>query len=310
MANLTLLDLAARTGSDALVGLIEDVTTSAPEFRSVLARPMPGTTYKLTRRTALPSAAFRDANPTSVTSGKSTYVQDLKQMYFLDVQLEVDEAIVKGDSRDIGDLLADEAAGALESAFNTLGSQFYYGTSADAKGFAGLSSQISADTVYAGGTTNTTSAYLVDISLQGVHFVVGNDGEIAMPAWMKQKVSAGNMAFVSNISSYIGLNVGHSNAVWRVRGIDYSAAMTNKLTDAKGAQLLSIVPSKIAAKGTLRWFMNRNAAYSLQLSRSAVGQVDGGAAGLPAFAPMPTELQGIPIVITDSLLNNETTTAS
>lgn len=135
-------------------------------------------------------------------------------------------------------------------------------------------------------------------------------GEIALPPWMKQKVAAGNMAYVSNLSSYIGLNVGHSNAVWRVRGIDYSAAMTNKLTDAKGAQLLSLVPGRIAAKGTLRWFMNRNAAYSLQLSRSAVGQVDGGVTGLPAFAPMPTELQGVPIVITDSLLNTETTTAS
>jgi hypothetical protein len=310
MSNLTLLDLAARTGSDALVGLIEDVTTSAPEFRVVLARPMPGTTYKLTRRTGLPTAAFRDANPASVGSTKSTYVQDLKQMYFLDCQLEVDEAIVKGDSREIGDILTDEAAGALEASFNALGSQFYYGTSADAKGFAGLASQLSDDTTFAGGTTTTTSAYLVDISLQGVHFVVGNDGEIAMPDWMKQKVAAGNMAFVSNISSYLGLNVGHSNAVFRVRGIDYTAAMTNKLTDAKGAQVLSKVPTRIVNKGTLRWFMNRNAAYSLQLSRSAVGQVDGGSAGLPAFAPMPTELQGIPIVITDSILNNETTTNS
>jgi len=307
MSNLTLLDLAARTGSDALVGLIEDVTTSAPEFRSVLARPMPGTTYKLTRRTALPTAAFRDANPDAVDSTKSTYVQDLKQMYFLDCQLEVDEAIVKGDSREIGDILTDEAAGALEASFNLLGSQFYYGTAADAKGFAGLQSQLSLDTVYAGGTSSTTSAYLVDISLQGVHFVVGNDGEIAMPEWMKQKVAAGNMAMVSNISSYIGLNVGHSNAVYRVRGINSGS---NKLTDAKGAELLSKIPSRIASKGTLRWFMNREAAYALQLSRSAVGQVDGGSRGLPAFAPMPTELQGVPIVLTDSLLNTETTTNS
>lgn len=303
MANLTFLDLAARTGSDAVVGLIEDVTTSAPEFRTVLARPMPGTTYKLTRRTALPTAAFRDANPASVGSTKSTYVQDLKEMYFLDCQLEVDEAIFKGDSRDIGDILADEAAGALESSFNTLGSQFYYGTSADAKGFAGLSSQLSVDTVYAGGTTNTTSAYLVDISLQGVHFVVGNQGEIALPAWMRQKVAAGNMAMVSNLSSYIGLNVGHSNAVYRVRGID----TTNKLTDAKGAELLSKIPTRIRSKGTLRWFMNPLAAYTLQNSRAAVGQV---AAAAGAWAAFPTELQGIPIVLTDSLVNTETTTAS
>jgi hypothetical protein len=307
MSNLTLLDLAARTGSDALVGLIEDVTTSAPEFRQVLARPMPGTSYKLTRRTALPSPAFRDANPGSVAASKSTYVQDLKQMYFLDCPLEVDEMIVKGDTREIGDILADEASGALEAAFNVLGSQFYYGTAADAKGFVGLESQLALDSVFAGGTSNTTSAYLVDISLQGVHFVVGNDGEIAMPEWMKQKVAAGNMAFISNLSSFIGLNVGHSNAVFRVRGVNTGS---NKLTDAKGAELLSKVPGRVSSKGTLRWFMNRSAAYSLQLSRSAVGQVNAGSGGVPAFAPFPTELQGIPIVVTDSLLDTETTTAS
>lgn len=307
MSNLTFLDLAARTGSDAIIGLIEDVTTSAPEFRSVLARPLPGTSYKLTRRTALPSPAFRDANPGSLASSKSSYVQDLKQMYFLDCPLEVDEMIVKGDSRDIGDLLSDEAAGALEAAFNVLGSQFYYGTAADEKGFAGLESQLSVDSVFAGGTTSTTSAYLVDISMQGVHFVVGNDGEIALPDWMKQKVSNGNMAFVSNLSSFIGLNVGHTNAVYRVRGVN---AASNKLTDAKGAELMSKVPGRIAAKGTLRWFMNRTAAYSLQLSRSAVGQVDAGSRGMPAFAPFPTELGGVPIVITDSLLDTETTTNS
>jgi hypothetical protein len=305
--SLTLLDLAARTGSDAIVGLIEDVTTSAPEFRNVLARPMPGTSYKLTRRTALPTPAFRDANPASLASSSSAYVQDLKQMYFLDCPLEVDEMIIKGDSRDIGDLLSDEAAGALEAAFNVLGRQFYYGTAADAKGFAGLQSQLSIDSVFAGGTTSTTSAYLVDISLQGVHFVVGNDGAIELPDWMKQKVSTGNMAFVSNLSSFIGLNVGNKDAVYRVRGVNAGA---NKLTDAKGAELLSKVPGRIAAKGTLRWFLNRTAAYSLQLSRSAVGQVDAGASGLPAFAPFPTELGGVPIIVTDSLLDTETTTNS
>lgn len=299
--NLTLLDLAARTGSDAVVGLIEDVTTYAPEFRELLARPMPGTSYKLTRRIALPTPAFRDANGT-VTSTKSGYVQENKGMYFLDCQLEVDEAIVKGDPRDIGDVLADEAAGALEGTFNLLGSQFYYG--GDVKGFTGLDEQISDDTVFAGGTTNTTSAYLVDISLQGVHFVVGNDGEIAMPEWMKQKVD-GKMCYVSNLSSYIGLNVGSANAVYRVRGID----ATNKLTDALGAKCLKNVPLRRRG-GNLRWLMNRTAAYTLQLSRSAVGQVNAGRGGSPAFAEFPTELQGIPIILTDSLVDTETTTNS
>lgn len=303
MANLTLLDLAKRTGSDAVVGLIEDVTTYAPEFSVMLARPMPGTTYKLTRRTALPTAQFRNANEAASTS-KSTYVQETKEMYFLDVPLEVDEAIVKGDPREIGDVLVDEASGALESAINLIGSQMYYG--GDAKGFAGLDSQVSVDTVFAGGTTSTTSAYLVDVSLQGVHFVVGQDGAIELPDWMRQKVSAGNFAYVTNLSSYIGLQVGSANSVYRVRGITPTGS--KYLTDALGAQCLSNVP--LRRRNNLRWFMNRTAAYTLQVSRSAVGQVNAGRGGLPAFAEFPTELQGIPITVTDSLANTETTTAS
>jgi hypothetical protein len=306
---LTMLDIAARTNNDQVVGLIEDVTTYSPEFRAFPVRPIAGVTYLVGRRTALPASGFRDANE-GIAAGDSSFVQELKQCYFLDAQMTVDEAIVKADDRSLGDILAQEGAGALESAINTIGAQCYYGTSANAKGFAGLASQISDDTVYAGGTSNTASAYLVDLSIQGVHFVIGNNGAIEMPEWMKQRVTDGSanpyMAWVSNLSSWIGLQVGSAKSVYRVRGID----ATNKLTDALGSKALSNVPIARRNRGTLRWLMNSTAAYSLQLSRSAVGQVDAGATGLPAFAPMPTELAGIPIILTDSLLNTETTTNS
>ena len=306
--SLTLLDIAARTNNDAIVGLIEDVTTYSPEFRSFPVRPIPGVSYLVARRTALPSSGFRNVNE-GIAAGESTYVQELKQCYFLDAQMEVDEAIVKADDRSLGDLLADEGSGALQSAINTIGLQAYYGTSAGAKGFAGLSTQISNDTVYAGGTTNTASAYLVDLSLKGVHFVIGRDGSIDMPAWMKQQLKDGSnnpyMAYVTNLSSYLGLQVGSANSVYRVRGID----ATNKLTDALGAKCLNNVP--IARRnGNLRWMMNSTAAYTLQLSRSSVGYQSAGSNGQGAFAPAPTELAGIPIILTDSLLSTETTTAS
>lgn len=311
MANLTLLDLAARTGSDTLIGLIEDVTTSAPEFQTMPVVTRPGTSYKVTRRTALPTSGFRSANE-GVATGKSQYVQETKSMYFLDAQMEVDEAIVKGDDRLIGDILSDEAAGALRSSFITIGSQVYYGVSADAKGFIGLDQQISNDTVYAGGTSNTTSAYLVDLSVEGVHLVVGRDGAIEMPEWKIQRVtdssSQAYMAYVTNLSAYLGLNVGSANSVYRVRGIDPTDS-NDYLTDALGAKALKNVP--IARRGrNWRWLMNADALWTLQQSRSAIGQIEGGNSGRPAYAPMPTELQGIPIIATDSITTTETTTAS
>lgn len=301
----TLLDLAALNGSDQVVGLIEDVTTYAPEFMTVPAMRKPGTTYKVSRRTALPTAAFRDVNA-SGTVTKSTYVQEVKEMYFLDVPLQADEAVVKADPRELGEYLALEARGALEAATNHLGSQFYYGTTNDAKGFTGLLAQ-SVGKWPTGGTSNSTSAYLVWLNTQGVSFVVGNDGEISMAPWMKQAIissTSQKMAWVSNLSSFIGLQVGSASAVWRVSGITAAAP----LTDARGNGLISKVP--LARRNGLRWFMNRTAAYTLQQSRTGILYNPAGSGGSPAYAPTPTELAGVPITITDSLVDTETNAGS
>lgn len=310
---LTMLDLAERTKSDQIIGLVEEVTSLAPEFSIVPAITKPGTTYKATLRTANPTAAFRDANSAN-TIGKSTYKQVSREMYFLDVPLSVDEAIVKADDGTVGDLLAQEAMGALQSATLYLGSQFYYGTSNDNKGFTGLLAA-SAGKWPAGGTTNSTSAFLVWTGPQGVAFVVGRDGEIAMPSWTKQAVISGTGAtatqrfsWVTNLSAYIGLQVLSASSVWRVSGITAAAP----LTDARGAGLLSKVP--LTRRSGLRWFMNRTAFYTLQASRASLGFVAPSSAGSPtvqlgnpaAFAPGQETLAGVPITITDSLVDTDT----
>lgn len=209
----TLLDIVQRTGSDALVGLIEDVTTYAPEFSIVPATTRVGTTYRVTRRVSLPTAGFRSVNDAG-TLGKSAFKQEVKEMYFLDVPLQVDEAAVQADDMSAGDFLAQEAQGALQSATIALGSQMYYGTSADAKGFVGLQTQ-SVGKLPAGGTTNTTSAFLVWLNEQGVRFVVGRDGNIALPRWQRQAImptsSTQKFAWVTNLSGYIGLMVGSAS---------------------------------------------------------------------------------------------------
>ena len=306
MAFLTLADLAALQNSDVLTGLIEDVTTYAPEFNTVPAKTKPGTSYYVTRRTSLPTASFRSVNA-GATPTKSAFQRDLKEMFFLDCPLQVDEAIVKGDDASLGDVLSLEARAALQASINTIGSQFYYGTSADASGFVGLRDQ-TVSSVAAGGTTNTTSAYLVWLDPQGVQFVVGRDGEISLPSFAKQQVVDPNdsakrmMAYVSNLSSYIGLQVGSNQAVWSITGVE--TASTRYVSDARGAQLLKAVP--MSRRSGLRWFMNRTAAYTLQLSRSAIGNQVANKAGLGAFSQMPEELCGIPITVTDSLVDTET----
>jgi hypothetical protein len=73
---LTLLDIAKRTGSDALIGLIEEVIKICPEFRVLPVVERDGIAFLATLRTALPTAAFVNAG-TGVALSKRTYAQKL-----------------------------------------------------------------------------------------------------------------------------------------------------------------------------------------------------------------------------------------
>ncbi len=259
-------------------------------------------------------------------------MQKLDECFLIDGQLQVDSALPDSEDRSVGDVLADEAVGQMASVCITLGAQFYYGTAADANGFVGLRSFVgsSADlSVSAAGTgADTTTAYLVYTDIQGVHFVAGRtaaarsgaetEGDpliIAPPfqigAWSKQQVAVGTaglvqMAHVNNIQGWLGLAYGSRYSAFSVRNIDLGNS-TTYLTDTLGNKLLSLVPLRIRNSGRLRWFMNRNAAYSLQASRlptTIVGIV--GKGGI--FPDAPKELGGVPITVTDSITTTETNT--
>jgi hypothetical protein len=133
MADLTLKDLAARSNSDAVIGLVESAISYAPELQFIPTLPKSGTSYKVTRRTALPTVSFT-ANGAGVITSASKYVQETKDMYYLDGELEVPVSIVQGSDDELGDLLAQEADGIVKSAFFHLCQQMYYGglTSAQA----------------------------------------------------------------------------------------------------------------------------------------------------------------------------------
>lgn len=324
MPVLSLYDLAVLYRADEYTGLIEDVTTLAPEFSTFGAVTRPGTWYEVTSRVALPTAQFRYANE-GVTPSKSTFKKYVKEMFNLDVGLNVDEAIWKADRADLGSIWSLEAEGAMRAAAILLGQQVYYGTSADSKGFSGVRSQYSF-TVGAGGSTNTTSAYLLNMDeKQGCRFDVGNNGTFAISSPLRQQIPDTNntgknlFAYVGNLQSWIGFNVMSALSVYALTGIGttVSSPATNPITDIKASQLISYVPA--ARRGNLAWFMNRTAESMLQQNRSTfnVGILASGgtnnpfsfqpadAGGRPAFSPLPNSLQGYPIILTDSILNTE-----
>lgn len=317
MANLTLYDLACLQRNDPYTGLIEDVTTLAPEFTTFSAQKRDGWWYSIVKRESLPTAQFRSVNE-GVTPSKSTYKKELKEMFFIDTHLQVDEAVWDADDGTVGPVWNLEAKGALQACSILIGQQTWYGTSADSKGFAGLAGQLSY-AVKGNQTATSTSAYLVwQDPQEGVRYDVGKNGNFAMSMPTRQQIVDVNnsgktlFAYVGNLKAYVGLFVGSSYSVWGVTGVtSNTAAYNNGLTDAKAIQLVSYIP--VARRNNLRWFMNRTTMSTLQQNRSAVTAGTGfaqyvaaGAGGAPAYSPIPESLAGYPITVTDSILNTET----
>ncbi len=319
--NLTLYDLAVLQRNDPFTGLIEDVTTLPMEFATFAAHPREGTWYELVKRVQLPTAQFRGVN-VGVNTSKSVYKKEVKQMFYIDTQLQMDEAIWKADDASVGPAWMNEAEGAMRAAAILLGQQTYYGTSADANGFSGIRTQL-AYTIAAGGTTNSTSAYLCWMDdKHGCRYDVGKDGAFAISPPMRQQVADPNnagktlFAYVGNLNAWVGFNVGSNLSLWAVTGITThttSNVLDQALTDDRAQQLIAQIPQ--ARRQNLRWFMNRTSESLLQRSRSTIGigmgfnfpsTVAAGATGRPAFAPLPEQLAGYPITVTDSILNTET----
>jgi hypothetical protein len=313
MANLNLFDIVTRNQNDALTGLIEDVTIYAPEASHIPVITRAGTTYKTLSRIALPTAQFRQLN-SGITGSKSIYKQTVHEMFPIDVQIVVDELSYKADDGVTGDVLYQEGQGALQSVINLIGSQTYYGAANDgSNGFVGLRAQLlsslqnnpAATAISASAANNTTTAYGLWLNPQGVAYSIGKQGEIAFPPFQRQLVAApsgtGNIfAWVSNIATFIGLGVGSAESVFGITGVSQATPLTDKL----GAQLLATVP--LTRRAGFAWFMNRLAHSSLQQARSAINYQPAGAlSGTPAWSPPPLEMEGYPIIVTDSITNTE-----
>lgn len=307
MANkyLSMLDLAKRQGGNAVVGLIEENTDAAPEFSRVPVMTIDGTTYKTNIRKELPAVQFRKANA-GVETSKSEYAQDIVQTFIIDSQLEVDKAVVEADEMGMGasGILADEASGVMRALMLYIGSQFYYGESHDEDGFQGLQNFVDSSMVLdATGSTASTgsSVYGVRFGRQGVNFVAGKNSSLKLGRWTQQQITRDNKkltALVNNLQGWMGLAFGHTKSVGRIYNL---TAQTGKgMTDDLGATLLSKYP--VGMKPEV-WFMNPRSLEQLRKSRQAIGSAS---YAQGAVAPRPTEMHGIPIIETDSIVSTET----
>ena len=328
MAQLTLLDLARLKGNDASVGLIEENLSFAPELSVVPARTVRGTSYRTVSRDTYPGVGFRAANQ-GVTYTKSTFLNRLHECYIFSGNIRVDVAVAKAHEDGPDALKAIEASGVAKSAMLKIGQQFFSGIANDAKGFPGMeafhdafSTELTARSIpvitkdVAGSTASTgSSVYGVKFGEQGgVQFIFGNDSALTLGEWFDQMVNDGTagqdyLAHVNTLNAWIGLQAANPYCIGRIKRLTEDAG--KGLTDSVAEDLLEKYPVGYRPDA---WFMTRRSRRQLQRSRSVVlssgapqrtNSAATGTGGMEINAPIPTEMCGIPIVVTDSLTNTE-----
>lgn len=286
---------------------VNDLLQDAPliqRIAAVVANASQGTQHKYLKDTAAASAGFRPINSgIDYTASDQTLVTlDLK---VISANPIVDQAIAKAYPGGSEAFMDFEGTRALRTAFRNLESQLIYGTSADANGFGGITSSTYIDAladgmVYnAAGASARSSVYFLRLGAEDVELVLGNQGNISVGATQEQMmvspVNSKNMPVYFRVQEgLIGLKLGGAYSIGRLANLAAGALDDDKIFEA-----LALFPS---SRPPTVMVMNRRSLKDLRNSRTATNST-----GTPA--PIPTEVAGIPIIVTDAISNAETAVA-
>ncbi len=301
---VTLLDVAKL---DAGVGspLISEVAVLVPETRVVPVDIINGAEVSLSVNTAAATVAFRNANE-GATPSVGVFESRLYQTQVIDANIVIDIQGVLNASKDPARVMASSARTVMEATLKHLGTQFYYGgtaqSGADTKAAPGVLAQSNTATTHvvdADGSTALTSAYMCRLGEGYVDWVWGNGTTLNMSEWSEETVyDADNKrlrALVSYLSGRVAPRVANKNAIVRIKkiGTDTGKKMTDLLLFEAYQKLTTLGQEPNAI------FMGPRSLEQLRQSRTATNPT-----GAPA--PLPTDWNGIPIYITNSLSLAET----
>lgn len=280
------------------------------------ARTISGIGFKTLVRTGLASpttGSFRDANA-GTADIKNVYENRWFETFIMNPRWSADKAVADRSEDGPEAYCALEALGIMEGEAQALCRQFYYGNSAtgngNAKGFPGLIDVYDSTNmvVDAGGTTASTgsSVWFVKWGPNYVTWLAGMNGSFtAPPVRVESKIDPSDTAtpptkyydaYVQSMLWYPGLQVSTVRAICRIKKLteDSGKGLTDALMFAALSKFeVGIVPDAA--------YMTRRSLYQLRASRTATN-----ATGAPA--PIPTEVGGVPIYVTDAILNTEALT--
>ena len=287
---------------------ISDILDDAPLMgRLAAAVASNGTQHKYLKQSGAPTVGFRAVNAgrANSVSADTLVTVDLKLM---DASFAVDMALADSYKAGTEAYIAREARRHLRAAMFAVEQQIINGTGIDADGFTGLAEALTldglADTMVVGasGTTAGTgsSVYLLRTSDLGTDFqaVAGNDGELEIGDSVVQCLTDADgkhyTGYWTPIQGYFGVQIGSAYSVGRICNLTEDSG--KGLTDVLIYEALSRFP---ASRQPNLIVMNRRSQKQLRASRTATN-----ATGAPA--PLPKDVEGIEIIVTDAITSTET----
>lgn len=315
---LTISDLARINDQNIGDFGASELLNRAPLIAAIAAAEAShGTQHKYLKKTGAPVVGFRAENAGREMdhSVRETVTIDLK---VLDASAMMDVAVADiypgGPEMAMGMEIVEHIASGLFTAEK----QLFYGTltGGAAAGFAGLSDNEelyryldSANIVNATGTSAgaASSVWLIRTTgdQRNLSLITGRNqagNTIDVKDTVTQQVKDGDdkwyTAYVAPILGWIGFQIGTKFSAVRI--VNLTAESGKGLTDDLVYEAMAKFP---AGLGATHIVMNQQSLFQLRKSRTATN-----ATGVPA--PLPTEVNGTPIVVTDSLSTTEAIVAN
>jgi hypothetical protein len=316
-----MLEAAALQKNDVAVGLIEENLRYAPELMIFPSRVIAGTNYEAVIASGDPTVGFTAANDGPALT-KTTLRKETVTCGIFRGAVEIDLAVERASQGSgLPSLESIESSRIAQAAMRYIGRQIFYGTSYDSKGFVGLkaftpktaaagTSEIVVDATGTGSAA--TSIYAVKFGIQDIHLVFGANQTLELSDFRDQQLTnsttGGKFAGrVAELTAYIGMQRININSVGRILNVTTDSGKT--ASDSLLSQLLEKFPVGFTPDA---FFMSRRSHGQLARSRPVtIFSQPGVAPGAnsrtpPIIATSVPDFNGIPVVVTDSILNTDT----
>lgn len=301
---MKLVDLVAFRDATTMRQIV-DALEMFPALNRMRAERIAGTSYKVPAITEFPRGEFRAEN-TGRADAKPVIELRTAEMKFYDASWRVDEMTATGDSRGAQNAIAVASRGAWMGCFAGIEHQLFYGDETEGvvtSGFDGLAKILKvrgrAMDVEGTATGKLTSVFLINERENGI--LLGNDAQL----FGSNPISYGKMmgsngkehyGWHQPRSGWVGVDALDYNNAYMIHGIDTTEGATTKTLDDD--VIFKALSRFDAGKAPTMIVMSRVAQEQLRASRTATNTN-----GAPA--PTPTEVGGIPIIVSGTIVNNE-----